>query len=160
MYRYQQQNSDLTLQEGLEEFYLINPNFKHLSEKEGKEGLFYQHDITHIVFGLNTKIEEEHLLDSWTLWGTKFKWKKIFGYFKHPAIKEINRSIYKELGVWGILKTLIKMVPLKLLVVFRALRMKKKWNYHEITEEQLKSKISDIRKEYNINVYTIRNKLN
>ena len=38
--------------------------------------------------------------------------------------------------------------------------MKKKWNYHEITEEQLNSKISDIRNEYNINVYKLRNKLN
>ena len=111
-------------------------------------------------FGLNTKIEEEHLLDSWTLWGTKFKWKKIFGYIKHPAIKEINKSIYKELGIWGIVKKLIIMVPFKLLVVFKALRMKKKWNYHEITEDQLNSKISDIRKEYNINVYKLRNKLN
>ena len=56
MYGYQDQNSELTLQEGLEEFYSINPNFKLLSDKEGKEGLFYQHDITHIVFGLNAKI--------------------------------------------------------------------------------------------------------
>jgi len=31
--------------------------------------------------------------------------------------------------------------------------MKKKWDYHNITEEQLKSKISDIRNEYNINVF-------
>ena len=125
MHRYQEQNSQLTLQEGLEEFYSINPDFKFLSDKEGKEGLFYQHDITHIVFGLNTKIEEEHLLDSWTLWGTKFKWKKIFGYIKHPAIKEINKNIYKELGIRGIVKKLILMVPFKLLVVFKALRMKK-----------------------------------
>ena len=44
------------------------------------------------------------------------------------------------------------MLPFKLLVVFKALRMKKKWNYHKITEDQLNSKISDIRKEYYINV--------
>ena len=45
------------------------------------------------------------------------------------------------------------MIPLKLLVVFRALRMKKKWDYHNVTEEQLSLKISDIRKEYHINVF-------
>ena len=56
MHRYQEQNSQLTLQEGLEEFYSINPNFKLLSDNEGKEGLFYQHDITHIVFGLKVNI--------------------------------------------------------------------------------------------------------
>ena len=72
------------------------------------------------------------------------------------SIKEINKNIYKELEIWGIVKKLILMVPFKLLVVFKALRMKKKWNYHEITEDQLNSEISDIRKEYNINVYTFR----
>ena len=120
----------------------------------------YKHDITHVVFGLNTKLEEEHLLDSWALWGCTIKWKTMYEYIKHPAIKEITREIYKDLGTWGIVKKIIAMIPLKLLVVFRALRMKKKWNYHEITEKQLNSKISDIRKEYNINVYKLRNKLN
>ena len=84
----------------------------------------------------------------------------MYEYIKHPAIKEITREIYKDLGTLGIVKKIIAMIPLKLLVVFRALRMKKKWNYHEITEEQLNSKISDIRNEYNINVYKLRNKLN
>ena len=150
---YQKQNSELTLQEGLEEFYSINPHFKELSEKEGREGLFFQHDITHIIFGLNNKLEEEHLLDSWALWGCKIKWKTMYEYMKHPAIKKITKEIYSDLGTWIIIKKIGAMIPLKLLIVFRALRMKKKWDYHNITEEQLNSKLSDIRKEYNINVF-------
>ena len=153
MYKYQEQNSELTLKQGLEEFYSINSKFKELSEKEGKEGLFYQHDVTHVVFGLNETFDQEHLLDSWALWGTKLKWKKIYGYFKHPAIKEINKNLLKELGIWGLIKKIIIFIPFKLLVVSRALRMKKKWNYHEISEELLVKKLSDLRKEYNINVY-------
>ena len=153
MLRYQEQNSELTLQQGLEEFYSINPHFKELSEPEGKKCLFFQHDITHIVFGLNTKLEEEHLLDSWALWGCKIKWKTMYEYMKHPAIKEISKEIYKDLGTWRIIKKIIVMIPLKLLVVFRALRMKKKWDYHNLTDEQLSHKLSDIRKEYNINIY-------
>ena len=77
----------------------------------------------------------------------------MFEYMKHPVIKEITKKIYKDLGTWGLIKKIISMIPLKLLIVFRALRMKKKWDYHNITEEQLKSKISDIRNEYNINVF-------
>ena len=72
---------------------------------------------------------------------------------QHPVIKEITKKIYKDLGTWGLIKKIISMIPLKLLIVFRALRMKKKWDYHNITEEQLKSKISDIRNKYNINVF-------
>ena len=153
MLSYQEQNSELTLKEGLEEFYSINPHFKELSEPDGIKGLFFQHDITHIVFGLNNKLEEEHLLDSWALWGCKIKWKTMYKYMQHPVIKEITKKIYKDLGTWGLIKKIISMIPLKLLIVFRALRMKKKWDYHNITEEQLKSKISDIRNEYNINVF-------
>ena len=87
------------------------------------------------------------------MWGTKLKWKKIYGYLKHPAIKEINKNLLKELGIWGLIKKIIIFIPFKLLVVSRALRMKKKWNYHEISEELLVRKLSDLRNEYNINVY-------
>ena len=52
MYGYQDQNSELTLQEGLEEYYSINPNFKLLSDKDGNEGLFYKHDLTHVWFAV------------------------------------------------------------------------------------------------------------
>ena len=51
MLKYQEQNSELTLQQGLDEFYSINTHFKELSEPEGRQGLFFQHDITHIIFG-------------------------------------------------------------------------------------------------------------
>ena len=156
MQKYQEQNSDLTLQQGLDEFYSINPHFKKLSEPDGIKGLFFQHDITHVVFGLGSKLEEEHLLDSWALWGCKIKWKTMYEYMKHPAIKEISKEIYKDLGTWRIIKKIIVMIPLKLLVVFRALRMKKKWDYHNLTDEQLSQKLSDIRKEYNINIYIPR----
>ena len=153
MLKYQEQNSEFTLLQGLEEFYSINPQFRKLSEQDGKEGLFFQHDITHIVFGLNTKLEEEHLLDTWALWGCKIKWKSMYEYMKHPAIKKITKEIYKELGVWGIVKKIIVMIPLKLFIVLRALRMKKKWDYHNITEDLLNSKLSNLRKEYNIKVF-------
>mgnify|MGYP006141641107 FL=1 len=153
MLKYQEQNSELTLLQGLEEFYSINPQLRKLSEQDGKEGLFFQHDVTHIIFGLNTKLEEEHLLDSWALWGCKIKWKTMYEYIKHPAIKKITKVIYKELGVWGLVKKIIVMIPLKLFIVLRALRMKKKWDYHNITEDLLNSKLSNLRKEYNIKVF-------
>ena len=153
MLRYQEQYSELTLHEGIEEFYSVNKEFAELLETEGKNGLFFQHDITHVIFGLDSSIEQEHLLDTWALWGTRFKWKIIRGYFKHPAIKQIYKDIKKDLGAWGITKKVILMIPLKILIIFRALRMKKKWDYHNITNEQLNTKLSDIRKEYNINVF-------
>ena len=153
MFRYQEQYSELTLHEGIEEFYSVNKEFAELSEREGKNGLFFQHDITHVIFGLDSSIEQEHLLDTWALWGSRFKWKLMLSYFKHPIIKQIYKDIKKELGFWGIIKKVILMIPLKILIIFRALRMKKKWDYHNVTNEDLNTRLSDIRKEYNIKVF-------
>ena len=153
MLGYQKQHSELTLHEGIEEFYSINPVFAELSKREGRNRLFFQHDITHVIFGLDSSIEQEHLLDTWALWGTRFKWKIMCDYFKHPAIKQIYEDIKKELGVWGIIKKVILMIPLKILIIFRALQMRKKWDYHNVTDESLNTRLSDIRKEYNIKVF-------
>ena len=38
------------------------------------------HDITHVIFGLGTSLEEESLLDTWTIRGTDITWKQIYEY--------------------------------------------------------------------------------
>ena len=64
MYNFQKQNSTQTLQEGLEEFYSINTEFRQLSEKTDNPNakIFKEHDYTHVLFGLGTSIEELSLI--------------------------------------------------------------------------------------------------
>src|SRR5262245_39817652 len=66
---YQQQDCALTLAEGLEEYYAANAdrvtrprNLPHESFS-----LFRSHDMCHVIFGLNTTLEDEAMADMRTL---------------------------------------------------------------------------------------------
>ena len=71
---FQSQNCDITLAEGLEEYraYLRTNGKKQLIDKPGST-IIRDHDATHVMFGLDTSIEQESMLDSWVFLGTKWK---------------------------------------------------------------------------------------
>ena len=152
MYKFQNQNSQQTLKEALEEFYSINVQFKNLVEKNSPNAkVFKEHDYTHVLFGLGTSIEEESLLDTYVIWGMKFNWGVIFDFYKDPEYKEVIGDIVsKHGGYWGIFKIYLSLMPLKFRVFLRCMKMKKKWDYHDISERLLNRTLQDIRQEYNI----------
>lgn len=152
MYKFQNQNSQQTLKEALEEFYSINVQFKNLVEKNSPNAkVFKEHDYTHVIFGLGTSIEEESLLDTYVIWGMKFNWGVIFDFYKDPEYKEVIGDIVNKYGgYWGIFKIYLSLMPLKFRVFLRCMKMKKKWHYHDISERLLNRTLEDIRQEYNI----------
>ena len=152
MYKFQNQNSQQTLKEALEEFYSINVQFKNLAEKNSPNAkVFKEHDYTHVIFGLGTSIEEESLLDTYVIWGMKFNWGVIFDFYKDPEYKEVIGDIVNKYGgYWGIFKIYFSLMPLKFRVLLRCMKMKKKWHYHDISERLLNRTLQDIRQEYNI----------
>ena len=158
MLNFQKQNSEQTLGEGLEEFYSINTQFRDLAEKDNPNAhIFKEHDYTHVLFGLGTSIEEESLLDTYVIWGMKFNWRKIIDFYKDPEYKEVIGDIVrKHGGYWGIFKIYMSLIPVKIRVFLRCMKMKKKWNYHEISDQMLNSKLCDLRKEYNIELIPLK----
>ena len=66
---YQQQDSALTLAEGLEEYYIANVGTVTRPRDLPAEsaGLFRSHDICHVIFGLDTRLSDEALADVRTL---------------------------------------------------------------------------------------------
>ena len=59
---YQDQNCSLTLTQGIEEYrnYLISIGRKVMEDEEGSS-LITDHDATHVIFGLDTSLEQESL---------------------------------------------------------------------------------------------------
>ena len=98
MLKYQHQNSSQTLIEGLEEYYDSNP--REVREFANKIPFLVNHDITHVVFGLGTSIEEESMLDTWTLRGTDITWKEIYNYAFDKELKKLTNIIVKNQGGW------------------------------------------------------------
>ena len=109
------------------------------------------HDCTHVIFGLDISLEQEAILDTWVLWGSKWKLKYLLGYTKLPEIKQLTKDLFKELGILGFLKLYWRVSGIKRKVMFRAFKMEKKWPFKE-HEAILSMKISDLRKEHGIQV--------
>ena len=85
MLEYQKQNCDLTLAEGLQCYYDSFPKNKEIFvDAESSETLLRDHDCTHVIFGLDISLDQEAILDTWVLWGSKFKWSYLLGYNKFP----------------------------------------------------------------------------
>ena len=152
MLEYQKQDCDLTLQEGLDCYYNSFPGTTEiLQDTEGSGTLLRDHDCTHVIFGLDISIEQESILDSWVVWGSKWELKYLWGYQSLPQIKQLYKDLYKEFGVIGFIRIFWKLGAIKRKVMFRALKMNKKWPFR-MPEEYLKLKISDLRKEHGIKI--------
>ena len=152
MLDYQKQDCDLTLQEGLDCYYKSFPETTEIFGDNNESGtLLRDHDCTHVVFGLDISIEQESILDSWVLWGSKWELKYLLGYMKLPQIKQLYKDLINEIGYFGLVKILWKLGGIKRKVMFRAFRMKKKWPF-QMPEEYLTMKVSDLREMHGIKV--------
>ena len=152
MLDYQNQNCGLTLQEALECYYNSFPDTKEIFEDNKDSGtLLRDHDCTHVIFGLDISIEQESILDTWVIWGSKWELKYILGYQKLPQIKQLYKDLIKEIGYFGLIKIIWKLGGIKRKVIFRAFKMKKKWPF-KMPEEYLSMKVSDLRKIHGIKV--------
>ena len=152
MLEYQEQDCDLTLQEGLDCSYKSFSDTTEVFEDDNDSGtLLRDHDCTHVIFGLDISIEQESILDSWVVWGSKWELKYIWGYQSLPQIKQLYKDLYKEFGILGFIKIFWKLGGVKRKVIFRAFKMKKKWPF-KMPEEYLSMKISDLREEHGIKI--------
>jgi|TARA_A100001388_G_scaffold1628_1_gene1187 hypothetical protein len=152
MLDYQNQSCDLTLQEGLECYYKSFPKSKEIFKDNIDSGtLLRDHDCTHVIFGLDISLEQESILDTWVLWGSKWEFKYLLGYQKLPQIKKLYKNLIKEIGYFGIVKIIWKLGRIKRKVIFRTFKMKKKWPF-KMPERYLAMKISDLREMHGIKV--------
>ena len=149
---FQDQSCELTLEEGLEEYraYLQANGKKQLIDKPGSQ-IIRDHDATHVIFGLDTSLEQESLLDSWVLRGCQWKFKELFAYQKLPEIKELNKYFKKELGYLKLLLVVFTLIPIKRRIGRRAKAMNKKWPFKS-PDSLMTQRVSDLRKEYGIKI--------
>ena len=146
---YLKQDCELTLNEGLELHYGVNSTFK---ENVIKVPAFYNHDIVHVLFGLETTVENESLADTRVIFATNWGFKKYFNdYMRNPDAIKIIMKIFKDIGyVRGIVLS-IKSLPNLFRVIIDCKKMSKKWGVNP-DDRLLNTKLSELRKEYNIKV--------
>ena len=108
MLNYQEESCELSLKEGIEEYreYLMANNRHVLGENcsEDEKLTILGHDATHVIFGLDTSLEEEAMLDCWVIFGGDvFKIIKEF-YKGSLDLKETNEKVFDLANEVGYLK--------------------------------------------------------
>ena len=148
----QQQDCDFTLAEGLEVYYDSFPASRSpLKDNASSGNLLRNHDCTHVIFGLDTSIEQEALLDIWVLFGCHFRFASLIAYAKLPQLKGLYRELFDDYGIRGIL-TIYRKNFHRIRAIFKKARnMQKKWAL-ECPEHYLNRSIQDLRQEYGINI--------
>ena len=156
---FQSQNCDITLAEGLEEYraYLRTNGKKQLIDEPGST-ITRDHDATHVIFGLDTSIEQESMLDSWVFLGTKWKLKELLAYNKLPELKQLYKDLRHDPGYFKLIMAAIKLLPIKLKIRKRAKQMNKKWPFVS-PDSLMNQRVCDLREEYGIKILSPEERL-
>lgn len=152
MLLFQDPVKDLSLRDGIMLYrqYLLENNRKLLIDQPGST-LIRDHDATHVIFGLDTTLEEEALLDSWVIWGCQYKFRYLNQYRKHPQLQGFSKQLFRELGFRGFLKLFLNVINKKFNVFRRTRKMKKKWPFKH-PEYYLDRSVLELRKSYGIDI--------
>lgn len=150
--RYQELDCTLTLREGVAEYraYLERIGRKVMADLVGSR-LILEHDVTHVIFGMDTSLEQEAGLDTWVIFGCHFNWRYLKSYSQLPEIKALYRALIAEGSWWLFVRLYWKCLGLKRRIFLRTRRMKHKWPF-QFPEEWLDLSISELRAMHGISI--------
>lgn len=143
---YRDPRSTQTLAEGLAEFRGSMPGLLDESGlPEDARQLFHNHDVAHVVFGCDTSLVQEAMVDLWTIFGTTVGLREYLRYMKTDEAKQVLREAGTGRALWATLKALPRLAG----VIVRARRMTRKWPWTE-HEAYLDRPLVEIRAELGI----------
>ena len=145
MLEYQRAGSELTLEEGLREYYASRADLvQGRGLSPAARNFFRCHDAAHVVFGYDTTLPQEAVVKIWSFFGTTAGLSLLRAY-RLPESQEV----YEELG-WGeIAGTAFRSLVLFPRVLWRCVRMRKRWPWDEFAHH-LSERLVDLRRDYGI----------
>lgn len=147
MHDFERQDTAQTLAEGIEEYYRQNP---HLSKVRGMspqaQEFFRCHDAAHVVFGCGTSLPHEAVVKLSSIFGTTGGLAVLKGYRLHEST-----SIYRELVLTDIVRTLLQSIVIVPRTAVRCLRQHKRWPWREFAEYS-RVPLGKLRTEFGIRV--------
>ena len=143
---YENPESTQTLQQGLEEYYRVNPEFNGTGDFLGQpRKTVIAHDVCHIVFGLGGTSEEELIVECMTAFGCRMT---VTDIYKIPKTKLVI-ELWKTFGPWRLAKRFFWTTPRMIRAIWMTLHMKKKWPHFEY-EQYRGMPLKDLREEFGI----------
>ena len=144
----------MTLSEGLQEYFEVNPGLTKVSPETPEAELFLPHDATHVLFGTSTSLVEEAMTDIWTLDGADIGLFE-YGKLMRHAAKLNPGKIVKQIGYWVVVRDMILSCGPMLQAWRRGRRMRKKWPFRGYADF-MDRPLADLRQEFGIDVYLPR----
>jgi ubiquinone biosynthesis protein Coq4 len=150
MLRYQDQDSRQTLREALAEYYDANVGIvtRPSDLPEESKALFRSHDICHVIFGLNTTLDDETLADTRTLFSCDVGVRRYLAYL---STDKQAKALFEELGLGRALRVTVKALPRIVRAAAAAFAMRKRWPWRP-PESYMNRPIADLRREFGIRV--------
>ncbi len=130
---YMEQNCSLSLLEGLDEFYQVNPQLTRRTGTGVMDSFMTNHDTVHVVFGLSTDIEDEMLADCAAFFCCDIGVRRYVSYLKpiyedDTLLSEVmNDEKIKKSGAFGLIWKLVKTLPKVVRLFWYSRKMKQKW---------------------------------
>ena len=144
---YQEQDSPLTLREGLVE-YAAAPGLVDEAESDADTVRDVRaHDAAHVVFGCDTSVRGEILLTRWSLLGAT-DWVPFYlKGLRHRETRGLVLEFFRKARPWTLLPALLESFR----CVVRSLRMARRWPSEDYARH-LDRPLAEIRREFNIRV--------
>ena len=138
--------ANLTLREGLNRFRAENGLEEELGAAiPSARALMDHHDILHVLFGLDTSLRQEALVDLWWIFGTTAQLHDVLEYLQLPE----EKAILDEIGWWRVTLTALRAVPDVFRVAITSHRLKRKWPCRDYSS-WLDRKLREIRDEFGV----------
>jgi hypothetical protein len=139
-------NSTQTLGEALTEYYECNANLLDPGGLPAEVAeMFRRHDAGHVVFGCDTSLRGEALIDTWTVVGTTAGIRGYLEYFKYPQVNQI----FENTGYLTIMTESLRQLPDLFRVIASARRQTAKWPWNDYLSYVDRS-LASIRSEFGI----------
>jgi len=147
---YLEQDSPLTLAEGLAEYYRVNGERVSPPQSLPPESaeLFRRHDICHVIFGLGTTLADEAVVDTRTLVSCDVGFRR---YARYLASDAEAKAVFRETGYGVVAWATLKAIPRIACAAIAAFRMKKRWPWDPPDEYRSRT-LADLRREYGIRI--------
>ncbi|NET45353.1 hypothetical protein [Okeania sp. SIO2B3] len=156
--KYTNKYSTQTLQQGLEEYFKVNPNITDPRQQPPEFAkILLAHDISHVLLGCDTDMYDEIKLLPLSFWTSDFKFDDYINTRKDPKIRPAIDIMYDDLikqhGVlWlysSILFVLPRLLPEVLIIWFKTRGTRKYYPFLDY-ESLLNRPLLEIRQEFDL----------
>lgn len=147
MHRFQYQDSEQTLAQGIGEYFAANPGLARGRDMSaGAERFFRCHDVAHVVFGCGTTLDDEAVVKIASLLGTTGGLAVLKGYRLHESLQ-----IYRTLRIADVLRSIVRSVIIVPRTAIRCLSQRARWPWAD-HRDYMQVPLRELRRTFGIRV--------